>query len=95
MRISTEEQRAIQHVINLGDVHGFGNLIAHLKTAWARKLMDEMDMDEFTALCAADVSPYPIAMHIDVVEGGFWDETGKRYNKPDAKGTDRKNHWQT
>jgi len=37
--ISKEEKDAIKRVLKVGEKHGFGNLIAHLRTAWAASLI--------------------------------------------------------
>jgi len=81
VNISSQEKRAIQEVIAHGEQFGYGNLICHLQTAWARKLMDEYDMKESTARAATarDGSGYPFKMQDDLIDRGTWDETGKRY----------------
>ena len=78
-RISVEEQQLIKQTVKAADKIGYGNLIAHLKTAWAKKLMDEHDMCEQSARMGADAAGMPFTMHTDCIEGGFWDETGERY----------------
>ena len=89
MRISDAEQQAIKTVVELGGKFGFGNLMAHLASAWAIRLMEQYDMPESTALNAVDGrSAYPLAMHKDLIERGEWDEAGKRYRKPPAESPD-------
>ncbi len=78
-RISIDEQRLIRQTLNAAEAVGYGNLISHLKTAWAKKIMVERGMCEQAARIGADVDAMPFAMHTDLVEGGFWDETGERY----------------
>ena len=78
-RITKAEQRALQHVLAAGERFGYGNLIAHLQTAWARKLVKEGLADEAAARQHAGGSGYPFLMQDDIVERGEWDETGKRY----------------
>lgn len=82
MRISAREQRAIRIVVDFGTEFGYGNLITHLQTAWARRLM-ECGLDERTARLATgrDGSGYPFGMQDDLIERGEWDETGARYRK--------------
>ena len=68
-------------VIRFGHMFGFGNLIAHLQTAWAKSLMRDISVSEATARAATarDGSGYPFAMQEDLIECGEWDETGARY----------------
>ena len=80
MKISVDEQIAIRTVIAYGDEHGYGNLISHLQTAWARKLV-EQGFDEKGARLAAGGQGYPFKMQDDLLQRGEWDETGKRYRK--------------
>ena len=83
MQISQDEQRAINEVVARGMAHGFGNLIGHLQTAWAMTLVRDYGMSEETAMLAAvGTHAYPFQMHLDLMERGRWDETGKRYRKP-------------
>lgn len=87
-QISKGEQIAIQEVLACGETYGYGNLIAHLHTAWARRLMrDGLSEQAARAATACDGAGYPFAMQDDLVEDGHWDETGKRYAKRLAQGT--------
>jgi hypothetical protein len=81
MTISLAERQAILTVLRLGAEHGYGNLMQHMATAWAKSLMDQYGMDEATARKASFLSGYPFAMQADLVERGEWDETGERYRK--------------
>lgn len=83
VKISESERMAIRHVIALGGAHGYGNLIAHMQTAWAKYLMDLYDMSEEAARAATarDGSGYPFEMQADLLERGEYDETGERYQK--------------
>ncbi len=55
------EVEAIKAVLAHGEQFGYGNLISHLQTAWARKLIDEYGMSEQSARGAASGgSGYPI-----------------------------------
>lgn len=85
MKISSAEQAAIRQVIEHGHTFGFGNLISHLQTAWARLLIEKYDMSEKTARQASGGRGYPFEMQNDIVERGEWDETGERYAKPKSK----------
>ena len=78
MKISRSEQLGIQLAVEAGRMHGFGNMICHLKSAWANALI-EKGMDPKTASHHAD-GGYPIQMHLDLMERGEWDETGQRYS---------------
>ncbi len=82
MRISTDEQHAINETITFGERFGYGNLISHLETAWARKMMDEYDINEKSARAVSGGSGYPFAMQDDLRLRGQWDETGKSYQHP-------------
>lgn len=85
MKISRGEQTAIIEVLAYGEAHGYGNLITHLQTAWAKHLMGAYSMDEAAARLATgrDGSGYPFQMQADLIERGEWDETGARYaHKP-------------
>lgn len=79
MRISEDERSAIQYLIYAGARYGYGNLIAHLQTAWARTVMAVEHFDEKRAREDAGGPGYPFAMQDDILERGEWDETGKRY----------------
>lgn len=79
IRVSEIERDAIGLALHVGRVFGYGNLIAHLQTAWARKLVKEGLADEAAARQHAGGSGYPFLMQDDIVERGEWDETGKRY----------------
>lgn len=81
MRISEAERVAIKTVLEHGATFGYGNLISHLATAWARHLVAG-GLDEKTARKAAGERGYPFAMQDDLIERGEWDETGQRYAKP-------------
>lgn len=54
------EDAAVQAALAAGAKYGYGNLIAHLKRAWAMKLMQEYAFPETDALKAADTTAYPI-----------------------------------
>ena len=84
MRISREEQAAVCEVLCYGGKFGYGNLITHLQTAWAKMLMEEWGLDEEAARKAASGPGYPFKMQEDIVERGEWDETGERYRKVEA-----------
>lgn len=84
MRISHEEQQAIIAVLDYGERFGFGNLISHLATAWAARLMAD-GIREDAARAATGNAGYPFRMQFDLVERGEWDETGMRYRAGAAK----------
>jgi hypothetical protein len=79
MKISEAERRAIIEVLEHGKAWGYGNLISHLETAWAAKLMESWDLPEKAAREAARGPGYPFQMQRDLIERGEWDETGARY----------------
>lgn len=85
MRISEEERRAVEQVLAAGKAWGFGNMTAHLQTAWAKCLMDEHGFDEGAARRGALGPGYPFAMQEDILERGEWDETGRRYTKVEGQ----------
>jgi hypothetical protein len=84
MKISADEQNAIRAVLVFGEAYGYGNLISHLQTAWAKRLMGQYGMDEQGARIASGGSGYPFQMQADLVERGEWDETGERYRADPA-----------
>ena len=53
------ETKAIEEVLKAGSEYGYGNMIAHLKTAWAKRLMSQ-GVSKEAALDATNVSAYPI-----------------------------------
>ena len=81
MNISQAEQAAIIQVLVAGGTYGYGNMISHLQTAWAKRLVDEWGMTEDGARRAAGGPGYPFEMHEDLIKNGQWDETGKRYRQ--------------
>jgi hypothetical protein len=81
MKISEGERKAIQEVLAYAEAYGYGNLISHLQTAWAKVLVEKEGMDEKTARLVSGGSGYPFQMHADLVERGEWDETGARYGR--------------
>ena len=66
MRISTGERKAIKRVLNAGASYGFGNMIAHLQTAWAADLVRQ-GLDEKTARHHAGPG-FPFAMQRDLLQ---------------------------
>ena len=87
MKIPADERLAIQDVLKHGQRYGYGNLISHLQTAWAKALIDEYGMDEKTARAASGGPGYSFAMQRDLIERGEWDETGARYAPPTQEPT--------
>lgn len=86
MKISGMEQRAIRCAIDFGEKFGFGNLIAHLTTAWCRRLIAQgLPLDAARAASGHDKRGYPFGMQDDLVERGQWDETGDRYEGDPAR----------
>ncbi len=64
------ELEAIKTVISLAKVYGFGNMIAHLRRAWALDLMkntpDPIVLTYAQATKATDVDPYPEKIGYDL-----------------------------
>lgn len=86
MKIPLNEQRALKTVLALGAEHGYGNLIVHLQTAWARQLMTDHGMQEKAARACSLGPGMPFLMQDDLLQRGEWDETGQRYAaKGDAR----------
>ena len=77
MRISERERLAIIHTIRDGHEFGFGNLISHLQTAWAKTLMNEYGFSERVARMASGGDGYPFAMQTDLVANGKYDEPAR------------------
>ena len=53
------EREAIRKVLAAGSQYGYGNMIAHLQTEWARMLIREYGMSEESARLAAGGDGYP------------------------------------
>ena len=91
MKIPEGERLALHEVLAYGETYGYGNLITHLQTAWARHLM-RSGISETVARrsTARDGSGYPFLMQDDLLERGEWDETGRRYSSdpPPANAVD-------
>lgn len=81
MKITESERQAIIQVLGHAERWGYGNLISHLRTAWARKVMGELNCktEQEAQNCTHGGSFYPFQMQQDIIERGYWDETGKRY----------------
>jgi hypothetical protein len=80
MKISEQERQAIRRVVTAGESFGFGNMISHLATAWAKSLMEQWGMTETIARYTAyGLSGYPFKMQEDLMERGEWDESGQSY----------------
>jgi hypothetical protein len=81
MNITPDEQAAIRTLLDLGQRFGYGNMISHLQTAWARMLMREHGVSEHVAREASGGRGYPFTMQDDLVERGMWDELGEAYRR--------------
>lgn len=57
-RLSGSEVDAVKMVLEAGSQFGYGNMIAHLRTAWARMLMDRFDFSWDQAARAAVTNAY-------------------------------------
>jgi len=85
MRVSSEEQAAINECISHSKRFGFGNVISHLFTAWRITLMEKGRFTTKEAVSGAwgnsrvSQIDMPIKMHKDIIENGEWDETGGKY----------------
>ena len=53
------EKEAIEELLKIGKTYGYGNCIAHLRRAWAKKLVAG-GLDKKTAIEATNVGPYPL-----------------------------------
>lgn len=78
MKISELERRAILDALKIGEQWGYGNLITHLQTAWARELT-KGGVSEKVARLSARGPGMPFLMQDDLLQRGEWDETGARY----------------
>lgn len=83
MKISPQELEALQRVIRYADLFGYGNLISHLQSAWQRIVMNDGLSEETAKEAVMGREPYPLRMHQDIIEDGYWDETGERYRQLD------------
>ena len=79
MKISPDEQRAIRTVINIAKSYGYGNLMAHLASAWADEMIRGGMPEDAAIEFVSNREPYSLAMHRDIIERGEWDETGEKY----------------
>lgn len=61
-RLFPGEEDAVDAVLEAGRYYGYGNMIAHLKRAWAAMLMRDYELDEAEALRMADTSAYPLTL---------------------------------
>lgn len=62
------EVDAIKSVIALAEIYGYGNLIAALKQAWAKKLMrGNKNLDYDHALLATNVEAHPFNFDIETL----------------------------
>lgn len=60
------ELEAVKQVIALADTYGYGNMIAHLKQQWAKKLMAGNERLNYkSALRATNVEAYPLDFDIE------------------------------
>jgi len=57
--ILTGEKQAVETVIQMGRQYGFGNLIGHLKRAWALMLIENYNQSWDNAVAATNVDAYP------------------------------------
>lgn len=55
------EKEAIKKVLEYGERYGYGNLIAHLRKAWAEMLIRKCGIDKDAAIMATNSDPYEIA----------------------------------
>jgi len=75
MRVSESERQALIKALEIGEEWGYGNVISHLRTAWAKKLAAE----GLPESGAHGGTVMPFKMQEDVLRRGFWDHTGKSY----------------
>jgi len=81
MKIPEDEQTAVRAVVLAGSQYGYGNMISHLQSAWARELIEAYGMNPDSAKIVARGGGYPIRMHEDLMLRGEYDETGERYRE--------------
>lgn len=63
------ERAAVIEVLNIAESYGYGNLIAHLQTAWAIKLMRSGISKESAIAATLGRTPYPLeSNHLDLPE---------------------------
>lgn len=66
--VSDAEEDAIRAVLLAGQRFGYGNMIGHLGTAWAKTLMDQYGMTEDQARHASGERQYPFAWTVPYME---------------------------
>jgi hypothetical protein len=55
------EEEAVRMAVQIGEAYGYGNIIAHLATAWAVILRDKHGLSEEDAIAAvSNCTPYPL-----------------------------------
>ena len=79
VEISKKEIEAIKLVLDAGAEYGYGDMIRHLKTAWARHLIDKYGMDEKLARISSGGEGYPFKLQNDLLADGVWDNTKETY----------------
>lgn len=62
------EVEAVKHVLAYAEQYGYGNLIAHLRRAWALRLMEKVPGLTFDRAAEATMTdPYPPQWDIDAM----------------------------
>ena len=61
--MATEHDK-INLVLGIGREIGYGNLIAHLRRAWADMLVSEHGLTDDVALLATEVDAYPVDIEL-------------------------------
>lgn len=86
MKISRAEQIAIIEVLAYGEAHGYGNLITHLQTAWAKQLMRAGVSEKMARFSTGrDGSGYPFQMQDDLITRGEWGRNRRTLPRDGAK----------
>lgn len=77
----TEAERAdICTVLQICRRRGYGNILSHVKAAWiVREMVAYGCLRDEAIREIQDREPMNLEMHLDIVQLGWWDETGARY----------------
>ena len=69
LRLGDDERSAALAVIACGKQYGYGNMIGHLRTAWARMLMEKFDFSWDEAVQAAFADAYDPVLQDRLLSG--------------------------
>lgn len=80
--ITQEERQAICAVLQACRKWGYGNILSHVKAAWVIQEMVNYGVSRESAI--GDIQSRDVmclSMHLDIVQLGWWDDTGGLYER--------------